>query len=50
VETTNRYAEVDLEMKGKALATCSVAEPGRTSDSKALWRKDRDLLQFLTSL
>ena len=50
LETTNRYAEVDLEMKAKALATCSVTGPGRTSDSKATWRKDRDLMAFLTSL
>lgn len=50
LETTNRYAEADLEMKAKALATCAVPEPGRNSDGKAVWRKDRDLLTFLTSL
>ena len=50
LETTNRYAEADLEMKAKALATCAVREPGRNSDGKAAWRKDRDLLAFLTSL
>ena len=50
LETTNRYAEADLEMKAKALATCAVTEPGRTPDGKATWRKDRDLMTFLTSL
>ena len=50
LETTNRYAETDLEMKAKALATCAVTEPGRTLDGKATWRKDRDLMAFLTSL
>ena len=50
LQTTNRYAEVDLEMKAKALATCSVAKPDRTSERKASWRKDGDLMAFLTSL
>lgn len=50
LETTNRYAEVDLEMKAKALATCAITEVGPTLDRKALWRKDRDLMAFLTSL
>jgi len=51
LETTNRYAKVDLEMKAKALATCAVTEPGRTpSEEKAVWRKDRDLMAFLNSL
>lgn len=49
LETTNRYAEVDLEMKAKALATCAVTQPGPT-DRKPAWRKDRDLMAFLTSL
>jgi len=51
LETTNRYAKVDLEMKAKALATCAVIEPGRTpSEEKATWRNDRDLMAFLNSL
>jgi integrase len=51
LETTNRYAKVDLEMKAKALATCAVTEPARTfSEEKATWRKDRDLMAFLNSL
>ena len=50
LETTNRYAEADLEMKAKALATCAVTEPSQTPDCKATWRKDRDLMNFLMSL
>ncbi|HVH69564.1 MAG TPA: tyrosine-type recombinase/integrase [Candidatus Dormibacteraeota bacterium] len=51
LETTNRYAKVDLEMKTKALATCAVAETGRTpSEEKPTWRNDRDLMEFLNSL
>lgn len=51
LETTNRYAKVDLEMKAKALATCEVTEPGRTpAEEKASWRNDRDLMAFLNSL
>lgn len=51
LETTNRYAKVDLEMKAKALATCAVTEPGQTpSPEKASWRNDRDLMAFLNSL
>jgi site-specific recombinase XerD len=46
LETTNRYAEVDLEMKAKALATCAVDG----SDRSPSWRKDKDLMAFLSSL
>ena len=46
LETTNRYAEVDLEMKAKALATCTVTNSERTP----AWRKDQDLMAFLSSL
>jgi site-specific recombinase XerD len=50
LETTNRYAEVDLEMKAKALVACAVTQPTRPSDHTPAWRKDRDLMAFLTSL
>lgn len=51
LETTNRYAKVDLEMKAKALATCAVPEPeGTPSKEKATWRNDHDLMAFLNSL
>ena len=46
LETTNRYAEVDLEMKAKALETCAITDSDRTP----AWHKDRDLMAFLSSL
>jgi site-specific recombinase XerD len=46
LNTTNIYAEVDLEMKAKALAACQVAanKPARR------WREDRGLMAFLQTL
>ena len=47
LNTTNIYAETDLEMKAKALATCEVAgEP----KAKKHWREDPQLMTFLRSL
>ena len=47
IATTNRYIEIDLAMKTKALETCAVGasalRPGR-------WRTDPDLLTWLESL
>jgi site-specific recombinase XerD len=44
--TTNVYAEVDLEMKAKALATCEVEEQGRGEP----WKEDKGLMEFLRAL
>ncbi len=44
--TTNVYAEVDLEMKAKALANCEVAEP----PPRKPWREEIGLMEFLRSL
>ena len=38
--TTNRYAEVDLEMKAKALQTCAGNGLGRGQDCSANWHAD----------
>jgi integrase len=46
LNTTNVYAEVDLEMKAKALATCEV----HGSSPSRHWKKDAALMQFLQSL
>jgi site-specific recombinase XerD len=46
IDTTNIYAETDLEMKAKALASCEVKE---TKVSKR-WREDKGLMTFLRSL
>ena len=47
LNTTNVYAEIDLEMKAKALAKCQVAEP---AEGNRRWREDRKLMAFLHSL
>jgi site-specific recombinase XerD len=44
--TTNIYAEVDLEMKAKALANCEVKEDA----PKKPWREDKGLMEFLRTL
>jgi site-specific recombinase XerD len=48
LSTTNIYAEVDLEMKAKALATCEVK--GKKPKKKKAWREDRGLMDFLKTL
>jgi integrase/recombinase XerD len=47
LDTTNIYAEIDLEMKAHALATCDVGEGVRKHRP---WRQDRTLMTFLRSL
>jgi integrase/recombinase XerD len=44
--TTNVYAEVDLEMKTRALASCEV----KGEKPKKLWREDHGLMEFLRTL
>ena len=46
INTTNIYAEVDLEMKARALACCEVEPPGPPTH----WRDNRDLMAFLEDL
>jgi integrase/recombinase XerD len=51
LQTTNRYAEVDLEMKAKALAACAIiGNTHRGDPSAAARRKAPDLMAFLASL
>ncbi len=45
LETTNIYAEVDLEMKAKALSACSIPDAPRRS-----WHRQPELMTFLRSL
>ncbi len=47
INTTQVYAELDLEMKAKALATCEIAAE---TTPKAHWRSDASLMTFLQSL
>jgi integrase/recombinase XerD len=44
--TTNIYAEVDLEMKAKALANCEVAGEKEATP----WKGDKGLMEFLRTL
>ena len=44
--TTNIYAEVDMEMKAKALASCEIEE----EKPKKPWRDDTGLMEFLREL
>ena len=46
LDTTNIYAEVDLEMKAKALAHCEIA----TDKPHKPWRSDPALMAFLKAL
>lgn len=50
LETTNRYAEVDLDMKAKALETCAVISQDSTNKYVPKWHVDSDLMSFLGSL
>jgi site-specific recombinase XerD len=50
LETTNRYAEVDLEMKAQALETCAVTGPDPVLKSTPSWHADSELMSFLASL
>ena len=47
LDTTNIYAETDLEMKAKALAACEISE---TSNQRKRWRQDKSLMEFLRKL
>jgi len=48
ITTTNRYIEIDLAMKRKALETCEVGASG--APPEASWRSDVDILAWLESL
>jgi hypothetical protein len=47
LSTTNIYAEIDLEMKAKALAKC---ELGGGTGSDKHWRDQPSLMEFLRTL
>ena len=50
LETTNRYAEVDLEMKAKALQTCAADGSDSVPNCTPSWHSDSELMAFLASL
>ena len=48
IDTTNVYAEVDLETKAKMLAACGSFTAGNAPPRR--WRDDPSLMQFLRNL
>ena len=52
LETTNRYAEINIRMKQKALEACQPPVLGNSEAClrKSVWREDADLLKWLKSL
>ena len=46
LDTTNIYAEIDLERKAKAMALCDAAEPGPVRP----WKENKRLMAFLGAL
>ena len=46
INTTNVYAEIDLEMKAMALALCDIAEKNPSRP----WKEKKGLMAFLKSL
>ena len=48
IDTTNVYAEVDLETKARMLAACGSFTPAKGTSRR--WRDDPLLMQFLRSL
>lgn len=52
LETTNRYAEINLRMKQKALEACQppVGNSPATRPARSVWRDDVELLKWLKAL
>lgn len=52
LDTTNRYAEINLRMKQKAVEACQppIATTSSACPRKAIWREDAELLKWLKSL
>jgi len=46
LDTTNVYAEVDLEMKAKALAHCEIFTSAQTTS----WKDQPEIMAFLRGL
>ena len=49
LNTTNIYAEIDLEMKARALALCEVKR-GKRGKRRKPWHQEKGLMAFLQSL
>ena len=46
LDTTNIYAEIDLQMKAKAMALC---DPGDQGPNRP-WKEDKGVIAFLNSI
>jgi hypothetical protein len=46
LDTTNIYAEIDLQMKEKAMALCDAGDPGPNRP----WKEDKGVIAFLNSI
>ncbi|RWA79348.1 tyrosine-type recombinase/integrase, partial [Mesorhizobium sp.] len=46
LETTNIYAEIDIEMKAKAMALCEAT----TSRLERPWKEDKGVMAFLNAI
>ena len=46
LDTTNIYAEIDLEMKAKAMALCDAGEPATDRP----WKEDKGVIAFLNAI
>ena len=50
LDTTNRYAEITMQTKQAALATCMPPTTSAASQVRVGWRQDQDLMKWLQSL
>ena len=46
VDTTNIYAEIDLETKAKAMALCDAGQPTPNRP----WKEDKGVIAFLNAI
>ena len=46
IDTTNVYAEIDVNMKARAIELCELVEPGPSRP----WKEENDVMAFLRSL
>ncbi|MDB3935730.1 site-specific integrase [Granulosicoccus sp.] len=50
LETTDRYAEINIGMKEQALQKCDLTPHGEKDRTKVIWRNDPSLLDWLQAL
>ena len=50
LDTTNRYAEINIRAKEEALRACEIPTDAEAFPRRAVWRDDQSLLKWLASL